>query len=152
MQLAQRGCQFSSTVTRRLQNHIRFRSREKQVALKPVEGYIRFRPRLLFTFVSPSAVLIPVAARIEGSNPAVGHGCLSFVSVVFCVGSDLCVRLITRPDESYRVRYVILKPRQWGLGPLRAAAPWNKISSSMKTIPRCPGMWLPNQTWSAWIT
>jgi len=41
-----RGCQFASTATRRLRNHILFRQRDKQVALKPAEGYISFRPRL----------------------------------------------------------------------------------------------------------
>ena len=57
---------ISFTVSRRCQNHIRFRS------------------RLLFTFASPSAVPIPIAARsktwvygrslagIAGSNPAYG--------------------------------------------------------------------------------
>ena len=44
---------------------------------------------------------------ITGSNPTGGHGCLSFASVVCCkVGRGLCVGLITRPDESYRVWYV----------------------------------------------
>jgi hypothetical protein len=56
------GCQFSSTVSRRPQNHIRFRPLEKQLVLKPVEVYIRFRPPLLFMFASPSSVPIPVAA------------------------------------------------------------------------------------------
>ena len=46
------GCQFSSTATRRRRNQILFRQREKQVALKPAEGCIRFRPRLLFMSAS----------------------------------------------------------------------------------------------------
>jgi hypothetical protein len=62
--------------------HNRFRPREKQVALKLLEGYTRFRPRLIFTFASSSTVPIPVAALcnawvygrslagIVGSNPA----------------------------------------------------------------------------------
>jgi hypothetical protein len=41
------SCQFSSLVARRLQNHILFGPRGKQVAFKPVEGYILFRPSLL---------------------------------------------------------------------------------------------------------
>jgi hypothetical protein len=69
-----RGCRFSSTVTRRLQNHIRFRPREKQVVLNVVEVYIRFRPPPLFMFASPSTVPIPVAARSKawvcGRSPA----------------------------------------------------------------------------------
>jgi len=40
---------------------------------------------------------------ILGSNPA-GHGGLSVVSVLYVLsGSGLCVGLITRPEESYRV-------------------------------------------------
>jgi hypothetical protein len=57
---------------------------------------------------------VPVAARSEawvcgcslagivGSNPIGGHGCLSVVSCVLS-GRGLCVGLITRPEESYRV-------------------------------------------------
>jgi hypothetical protein len=43
--VGQKGCHFSFMVTRRLQNHI------------------RFRPPLLFMFASSSMVPIPVAAR-----------------------------------------------------------------------------------------
>jgi len=39
-----------STASRRRQNLILFRPRDKWVALKPAEGYILFRPRLLFMF------------------------------------------------------------------------------------------------------
>ena len=42
-----RGCQLSSTASRRRQNRIPFRPRDKRVALKPVEGCICFRPRSL---------------------------------------------------------------------------------------------------------
>ena len=38
-----------------------------------------------------------------GSNPAGGMHVSSLVDVVFCVGSDLCDGLITRPEESYRL-------------------------------------------------
>ena len=70
------GCQFSSAVSRSLQNNI------------------RFRPRLLFMFASPSTVPIPVAARskawvcgrslaeIAASNPA---GALKSVFCECCV-------------------------------------------------------------------
>ena len=33
---------------------IPFHPRDKQVAVKPVEGYVCFRPRLVFVFSSPS--------------------------------------------------------------------------------------------------
>ena len=94
-----RGCQISFTVYGRFQNHIRFRSRDKQVVLKPLEGYIRFRSRLLFMFASPSTVPIPMAAPskawvygrslpgIAASNPARGMD-------------------FSRQEESYRVRCV----------------------------------------------
>lgn len=49
-----RPCYFSSTVTRRRQDHILYRARDKQIALKPFEGFVRFRPRLWFMFASPS--------------------------------------------------------------------------------------------------
>ena len=34
-----------------------------------------------------------------GSNPAVGHGCLSVVSVVCCAGRGLCDGLIIHPGD-----------------------------------------------------
>jgi hypothetical protein len=37
-----------------------------------------------------------------------GHGCLSVVSVVCCQVGGLCVCLITRPEESYRLFYIIV--------------------------------------------
>ena len=61
---------------------------------------------------------VPVAARskakvcsrspaeIVGSIPS-GHGCLSVVSVVLS-GRGLCDELITRPEESYRQRCVVV--------------------------------------------
>ena len=93
---SQRGCQFSSTVSRRFQNHNRFRSRENQVVLKRLEVYIRFLSRLLFVFAPPSTVPIPMAAwskvwvccrslaGIGASNPAGGMD-------------------VSRQEESYRV-------------------------------------------------
>jgi hypothetical protein len=92
-----RGCQFSSTVTRRLQSHIRSCPREKEVALKPVEGYISFRPPLLLMSATPSTVPIPVATRsksrvcgcslagIAGSNPARGMDVCLLCVCVCCV-------------------------------------------------------------------
>ena len=67
-------------------------------------------------------MLIPVAARskawvygrsisgIVGSNPAGGRGALMSVSCECCVlsGRGLCVALITRPEESYRLRCVVV--------------------------------------------
>jgi hypothetical protein len=82
---------------------------------------------------------IPVAARskawicslffagIAGSNSA---GVWMSVSCECCVlpGRVLCIGLITRPEESYRVWYVWMwsrKPRRWaGLGPLQTVQPW----------------------------
>ena len=61
--LTMRGCPISYTVYCRVQNHIQFRSRGKQVVLKPLLWYVRFRPRLLFMFASPSTAPIPMAAR-----------------------------------------------------------------------------------------
>jgi len=45
--------------------------------------------------------------RIAGSKPA-GHGC--FVCCECCVlsGRGLCKELLTRPKESYHVRYVVV--------------------------------------------
>ena len=40
---------------------------------------------------------------IMSSNPAAGHGCSSLVFVVCCLGSGLCVGLITRSEVSYRM-------------------------------------------------
>ena len=42
------GYHVLSKVTGKLQNHILFRPQDKQVALKPAEGYTRFHPLLLF--------------------------------------------------------------------------------------------------------
>ena len=42
------GYHVLSKVTGKLQNHILFRPQDKQVALKPAEGYTRFHPPLLF--------------------------------------------------------------------------------------------------------
>jgi hypothetical protein len=110
-------CQFSSTVSQRIQNHIRFRPREKHVALKPVERYIRFRPPPLFMFASPSTVPIPVAARsklwvcgrslagIKGSNSAGGMNvCLLWV---------LCVVLVAVSASDWSL--VQRSPTEWGV-------------------------------------
>jgi len=44
---------------------------------------------------------------IAGSNPA-----QSSIYLVCCIDSGLCVDMITRPEESYRLRgFVILKPQ-----------------------------------------
>jgi hypothetical protein len=58
-----------------------------------------------------------------------------------CVLSSrgLCVGLITRPEESYRVRCVyvsvIVKPWQWGgPGSLGAVAPWKKKTFSLQAL------------------
>ena len=59
-------------------------------------------------------------AGIAGSNPGRGYGYLSCVCCVLS-GRCLCVKPITRREESYRVCVcvcvclsVILKPQQWG--------------------------------------
>jgi len=41
-------------------------------------------------------------AGILGSNPTLGHGCL-FIECCVLSGRGLCVGLITRPEEFYRV-------------------------------------------------
>ena len=85
---------------------------------------------------------IPVAARskawvwfcslagITGSNPA-GHGCLSVWVSACCVLSEtgLCVGLITRPEETYRVWcvWVWSLSLDHGHSPLWAVAPWNLL-------------------------
>jgi hypothetical protein len=64
-------------------------------------------------------------ARLPGlrvSNPCGEHGCFVCCDCCALSGRGLCDELITRPEESYRLRSVwilILKPRHWGgLGPL----------------------------------
>jgi hypothetical protein len=47
-------CQLSSTGSSRHHNYTLLLPRDKQVALKADEYYIRFHPRLLFMFISPS--------------------------------------------------------------------------------------------------
>jgi len=53
--------------------------------------------------------------------------CLSLVFVVCCVGSGLCDKLITRPEESYRVRLskclYFRNLSRGGLRPILALAP-----------------------------
>jgi hypothetical protein len=64
------GCSISYTVYCRVQNHIRFRSRDKQVVLKPLEGYVRFRTQLLFMFASRSTLPIPMAHGLRCGSAA----------------------------------------------------------------------------------
>ena len=45
----------------------------------------------------------PLACWACGFESRRGNGCLSIVSGVCCTGSGLCIGLITRPEESYRV-------------------------------------------------
>jgi hypothetical protein len=52
-------CQFSPTASSRHHNYTLLRPRDKQVALKADESYIRFNPRLLFMFISPSITRCP---------------------------------------------------------------------------------------------
>ena len=53
---------------------------------------------------------IPVAARTEAGvcrfEPRRRHRCLSLISVVSCTDRGLCFGLITRQEETYRVRCV----------------------------------------------
>ena len=70
-------------------------------------------PRISFQYAVRRS--IPVSARSKGVGlrPLAcwdcgfetrrRHGCLSFVNVVCCAGRGLCVGLITRPEESYRL-------------------------------------------------
>jgi hypothetical protein len=52
---------------------------------------------------SAAAHLLRLWVRI----PPRGHGYLSLVSIVCCAGRGLCDRLITRPEESYRLWRVV---------------------------------------------
>ena len=68
------------------------------------------------------------ASRLAGLRVRIPPGAWMSVSCECCVLSSrgLCIRLIIRPEESYRVWcvLVIVKPRQWrGLGPLRTVEP-----------------------------
>ena len=75
---------------------------------------IAYQDRLLEEIRSSSSILMPVAALTKawvcGSSPAgiVGSnptGAWMPVACDFCVlsGGGLCVRLVTSPEESYRV-------------------------------------------------
>jgi len=68
-----RGSQFSSTDTRRLQNRILFPPRHEQVARKPLEGYIRCRTRLLFTFPSPSIKTTILSVQVGSCKLILGQ-------------------------------------------------------------------------------
>jgi hypothetical protein len=68
---------------------------------------------LLTTLPQFSGPLIPVAARrsVAARLPELTVrippvALMSVVSVVCCAGRDLCDELITRPEESHRVRCV----------------------------------------------
>jgi hypothetical protein len=52
----------------------------------------------------PNEALQPIACWDCGFESHRGHGCLSVVSVVCLSGRSLCDGLITRPEESYRLR------------------------------------------------
>ena len=60
-------------------------------------------PMLSIPVVAPSKACVcdSSLAGIAGSNPP-GHGCLS-CECCLSSGRGLCVGLITRPEESYRV-------------------------------------------------
>jgi hypothetical protein len=65
---------------------------------------------------------VPAAARLLGLRVRIPPGAWMSVSCECCLlsGRGLCVEPITRPEESYRVCYVlsvIVEPRTGGLGP-----------------------------------
>jgi hypothetical protein len=66
-------CQFSSTATHRLQNHNRFRPRDKKLTLSPVEGCIRFHRRLLFLFASSSIKTTIPGVQVCGCKIILGQ-------------------------------------------------------------------------------
>ena len=71
------------------------------------------------------------AAQLLGSRVRIPqrHGCSCLVLVVWCVGSGLCDKLISRSEDPTGCvcRYVIQKPQQWGgLGQSRPVAPQEK--------------------------
>ena len=49
-----------------------------------------------------------IACRDYSFESHRGHGCLSVASVVLRAGRDLCDGLITQPEESYRLRCVVV--------------------------------------------
>ena len=72
-------------------------------------------------------------ARLLGLRVRIPPGAWMYVSCECCVlpGRGVCVGLITRPEESYRVwcvLSVIVKSGQWeGLGTLGAVEPWQQM-------------------------
>ena len=52
--------------------------------------------------------LRPLACWDRGFESQRGHGCLSVVSVVCLSGRGLCVELMTRPEDSYRLWCVVV--------------------------------------------
>jgi len=71
---------------------------------------------------SAAAVVLGLGVRI----PPVAWMSVSFECCVL-LGKGLCDELISRPEESYRVRCVIVKSRQCGgLEPQGVVAPWEE--------------------------
>jgi hypothetical protein len=102
------GSQFSSTVTRRLRNRIRFLPREEQVPSSQWKVMFVFGPDYC-SWLHPRQrcrAQGPLACWDCGFESRWGHGCLSLVSVVCCVRSGPFVGLITRPEASYLMRCV----------------------------------------------
>jgi hypothetical protein len=70
-----------------------------------------------------------------------GHGCLSLVNVVCCQvqvsasGWALVQRSLA--DCGVSKMSVILKPRQWGPGPLGAVAPLEEVNTNPSSKPEC---------------
>jgi hypothetical protein len=88
------------------------------------------------------------AVRLLGLWVRIPPGEWMSVSCECCVlsGKGLCVGLITRPEESYRVWCVWVwwwSLDKWGPGPLGAVAPWKKNRCEW-SAPRC-GPLLPRK-------
>ena len=71
-------------------------------------------------------------AGIAGSNPAGGTD-VRLLWVFVLSRRGLCVRLITRPEESYWVWRVIMKPRCGSPGPLDAVEQWAEKNTHSHT-------------------
>jgi hypothetical protein len=100
------GRPISFTVYCRVQYHVQFRSRDKQVVLKPLLWYIRFRPRLLFMFASPSTAPIPMAARSGcGSVAALLLGLWLRIPPGACI--SLVKRSPTECGELFVINFII---------------------------------------------
>jgi hypothetical protein len=64
---------FQSTAIRRRQNRVRFRPRDKRLALKSAEGYIRFHLWLLLMFESPSINTTILSVQLCGCKTIIGQ-------------------------------------------------------------------------------